>query len=211
MIKSVIFDMDGVLIDAREWHYLALNRALKLFGFEISRHQHLTTFDGLPTKKKLALLTMEEDLPESLHSYIAELKQKYTVELVHSNCNPSFKHLRLLTKLRNDGYITALASNSIKSTIELMLEKANLADKFEYITSAEDVLKPKPDPEIYIRTMEALRVLPTDCLVIEDNEHGVRAALASGAHVLQVVNPFDVSVENVYRRISLINSEKRKI
>lgn len=207
MIKSVIFDMDGVLIDAREWHYLALNRALKLFGYEISRHQHLTTFDGLPTNKKLSLLTLEEGLPETLHSFISELKQKYTVELIHSSCNPSFKQLRLLTKLRADGYVTALASNSIRETIELMLEKANLDDKFMKITSAEDVSKPKPDPEIYTLTMKAIGVAPSDCLIVEDNAHGVRAAKASGAHVLQVIGPFDVSVENVYRRIHLINTE----
>jgi beta-phosphoglucomutase len=53
MIKAVVFDMDGVLIEAKDWHYEALNRALKLFGYEISRYEHLTTFDGLPTRRKL--------------------------------------------------------------------------------------------------------------------------------------------------------------
>ena len=55
-IKAILFDMDGVLIDAKEWHYEALNQALKLFGCEISRFDHVHTFDGLPTKDKLELL-----------------------------------------------------------------------------------------------------------------------------------------------------------
>ena len=61
-IKAVLFDMDGVLIDAKEWHYEALNRALALFGMPISRFEHLTTFDGLPTRKKLEMLSLELSL-----------------------------------------------------------------------------------------------------------------------------------------------------
>ena len=55
-IKAIIFDMDGVLIEAKDWHYEALNRALSLFGMEISRYDHLVTYDGLPTTKKLEML-----------------------------------------------------------------------------------------------------------------------------------------------------------
>ena len=69
MIKAVIFDMDGVLIDAREWHYEALNRALRLFGMEISRTDHLTTFDGLPTRRKLEMLSSTNGLPVELHGF----------------------------------------------------------------------------------------------------------------------------------------------
>ena len=66
--------MDGVLIDAKEWHYQSLNRALKLFGLEISRYDHLLTFDGLPTRKKLEMLTVEGGLSEKLHHFINKLK-----------------------------------------------------------------------------------------------------------------------------------------
>ncbi|WP_185022353.1 HAD hydrolase-like protein, partial [Pseudomonas fluorescens] len=59
MIKAVIFDMDGVLIEAKDWHYDALNKALNLFGYNISRHDHLTSYDGLPTAHKLEMLSVE--------------------------------------------------------------------------------------------------------------------------------------------------------
>ena len=62
-IRAVVFDMDGVLIDAREWHYEALNEALELFGFTIDRESHLTRFDGLPTRDKLKALSQEKGLP----------------------------------------------------------------------------------------------------------------------------------------------------
>ena len=74
MIKAVLFDMDGVLIDAKDWHYEALNRALEHFGFAISRESHLSTFDGLPTRAKLQMLTKARGLPERLHEFINSLK-----------------------------------------------------------------------------------------------------------------------------------------
>ena len=84
MIKAVIFDMDGVLIEAKDWHYEALNRALRLFGFEISRYDHQTTFDGLPTKRKLQILSTVDNLPEQLHDFINDMKQRYTMEIVNA-------------------------------------------------------------------------------------------------------------------------------
>jgi beta-phosphoglucomutase-like phosphatase (HAD superfamily) len=89
-IKAIIFDMDGVLIDAKDWHYEALNRALGLFGMEISRYDHLVSYDGLPTKKKLEMLSLERGLPYSLHEFINEIKQQYTMELVYTKCNRFF-------------------------------------------------------------------------------------------------------------------------
>ena len=78
-IKAILFDMDGVLIEAKDWHYEALNNALQLFGMEISRYDHLITYDGLPTKKKLEMLTMERGLPVGLHHFINDMKQQYTM------------------------------------------------------------------------------------------------------------------------------------
>ena len=91
-IKAVIFDMDGVLIDAKDWHYEALNKALRLFGVEISRYDHLVTFDGLPTKDKLNMLSLEKKIPTGIHSFVNEMKQIYTMEIVYTSCKPTFYH-----------------------------------------------------------------------------------------------------------------------
>ncbi|GAB7200015.1 HAD family hydrolase [Dickeya oryzae] len=114
MIKAIIFDMDGVLIEAKDWHYDALNRALNLFGYNISRYDHLTKFDGLPTKDKLNMLSKEYSLPSELHSFINEMKQHYTMEIVHTHCKPMFIHQYALSKLKSEGFKLAVASNSIK-------------------------------------------------------------------------------------------------
>ena len=206
MIRAVIFDMDGVLIDAKEWHYEALNRALDLFGMRISRHDHLTTFDGLPTSRKLDMLSLERGLPRSLHRFINEMKQRYTVELIHTLCKPSFAQEQALSTLKAMGYRTGVCSNSIRSTVALMMEKAALADYLDATLSNEDVKKPKPDPEMYATMIAKLGLTPAECLIVEDNEHGIRAAKASGAHLLVVEAVSQTNIVNINRSIAEINA-----
>jgi len=131
-IKAVIFDMDGVLIDAKDWHYEALNRSLELFGMNISRYDHLVTYDGLPTRKKLEMLSKESNLSRSLHDFINQMKQEYTMQIVYSKCKPIFHHEYALSKLKNYGYKMAVCSNSIRNTIEVMMQKASLDRYFEF-------------------------------------------------------------------------------
>ena len=207
-IKCVIFDMDGVLIDAREWHYEALNKALLLFGYEISRYDHLVTYDGLPTSKKLEMLSMEKGLPQKLHRFINELKQMYTIEKTHIACHPVFIHEFALSNLKSNGYRLAVASNSIHATIDLMMEKSNLNQYLEFFLSNQDVVNAKPDPEIYDVTIKRLGVLPEECLIVEDNPNGILAGKRSGAHVMCVNTVLDVTYDNILKNIELAEQGK---
>ena len=203
-IKAIIFDMDGVLIDAREWHYETLNKALNLFGAQISRYDHLVTFDGLPTRKKLEMLSMEGGFPRGLHDFVNELKQQYTMEVVYTKCKPVFQQQYALSRLKSDGYKLAVCSNSIRKSVEIMMEKSSLIEYLDFFLSNQDVKNGKPDPEMYILAIKKLNLVPDECLIVEDNEHGVRAALASGAHVLKVESPEDVYYQNIRSRIAEI-------
>jgi len=202
MIKAVIFDMDGVLIEAKEWHYDALNRALQLFGYEINRIDHLTTYDGLPTKKKLEMLSLQHDLPRGLHSFINEMKQQYTTELVQALCKPRFVNELALSKLKAQGYKLAVASNSIRMSVELMMNKSGLTKYLDRMLSNEDVVEAKPSPEIYLKAMSLLGCEPEECLIVEDNENGIRAARASGAHVLVVKDVHETNYANISAAIN---------
>ncbi len=205
-IKAVIFDMDGVLIDAKDWHYEALNKSLRLFGLEISRYDHLVTFDGLPTKDKLKMLSLESNLPESLHDFINEMKQIYTMEIVYAKCKPTFYHQYALSNLKQEGYKLAVGSNSIKNTIQVMMEKSGLMEYLEFFLSNQDVKKGKPDPEMYDKAIQRLGLRPEECLIVEDNPNGLKAAYASGAHVLKVDRIEDVNYFNIKNRIKEIES-----
>ena len=206
MIRAIIFDMDGVLIDAKEWHYEALNRALSLFGLSISRYDHLTTYDGLPTKRKLEMLSLERGLPRELHSFINTMKQSYTMEIVHSRCKPRFAQEYALSTLKARGYKLAVASNSIRDTVECMMARANLDTYLDEMLSTADVTLAKPHPEIYSKAIARLNMSPTECLVVEDNKSGIRAAIDAGAHVLVVKRVDDVNLMNIESRIQDIES-----
>ena len=203
-IKGILFDMDGVLIEAKDWHYEALNKALRLFGLEISLHDHLITFDGLPTRDKLNMLTELGKLPKELHPIINRMKQKYTSRVILNRCKPLFNHQYALAKLYSEGYKMVVCSNAVRKSVEIMMEQSGLEKYFEFYVSNEDVTKGKPDPEMYIHAMNKLRFTPQECLILEDNENGIKAALASGGHLLKIGEVTDVTYENISERIKQI-------
>lgn len=203
-IKAILFDMDGVLIDAKDWHYQALNQALSLFGMEISRYDHLVTYDGLPTKKKLEMLTLERGLPGALHNFINDIKQEFTFQLGYAKCRPVFSHQCALSHLKSQGYKMAVCSNSVRKTVEVLLERSALADYLDFYLSNEDVVEPKPSPEIYLAAMKKFGLSSNECLIVEDNENGIKAAKASGAHLLIVNDVAEVNISNITSRISSI-------
>ena len=200
-IKAVIFDMDGVLIEAKDWHYEALNKGLDLFGMKISRYDHLITFDGLPTRKKLEMLSLEKGLPKGLHNFLNDMKQIYTMKIEDEKCKPLFHHEYALSKLKNEGYKMAVCSNSVRNSIEVMMQKSALDSYFEFYVSNQDVTHGKPDPEMYNKAIEKLGLSPKECMLVEDNENGIKAARASGANVMIVSTVDDVNYNNIKKHI----------
>jgi HAD superfamily hydrolase (TIGR01509 family) len=196
--------MDGVLIEAKDWHYEALNKALALFGMEISRYDHLVTYDGLPTKTKLEMLSTERGLPMELHEFINNMKQQYTLEIVYAQCKPRFHHEYALSRLKQEGYKLAVASNSIRKTVQIMMEQSALLGYLDFYLSNQDVTVGKPDPEIYTKAIQNLGLLPQECLVIEDNEKGIQAAKASGAWLMEVDEVEEVNYLNIMHHIMRI-------
>lgn len=192
MIKAILFDMDWVLIDAREWHYEAFNKALWLFGFTITRQEHENYYDWLPTHVKLERLSEEKWLPRSLHKFINQMKQQYTVDAIYNNSTVDFSKQVMLKKLKEKWIKIACCSNSIKNSIEMMLNKAMILDYFDLILSNEDVKESKPSPQIYQLAMEKLWVLPEETIVVEDSPHGIEAGTKSWAKVIIVNNATDV-------------------
>ena len=185
-VRAVLFDLDGVLVDATEWHYEALNRALALFGFTITRYEHLSTYNGLPTKKKLEMLSVEKGLPCALHPTIGRIKQQYTRDEILGRCRPVFDKEYMLSRLAREGYRLAVCSNAVKESIELMLRQSGLLDYFEFYISNEDVERPKPDPEIYHRAIRRMDLTAGDIVIVEDSAPGIAAAERSGAYVCKV-------------------------
>ena len=204
MIKAILFDMDGVLIDAKSWHYDALNMALSHFGYKISLESHLLTFDGLPTKQKLEIMSKTMSLPYGLHNTINKLKQKYTIQISYKKCFPTFNHVFALSKLSKN-YKIAVCSNSIRKTIETLMNLSDLNQFIDLIISNEDVKNSKPSPEMYQKTFKSLNLKPEECLILEDNDNGIAAALSSGGHLLKIGEPNEVTYNKIKSKILEIN------
>ncbi len=203
MAKAVLFDMDGVLIDARDWHFNALNIALGEFGFSISHESHLSDFDGLPTRVKLNMLTEKQGLPSRLHSLISAIKQRETIKIAVNNCLPIFQHEYLFQQLKVEGYKIGVVTNSIRKTTLLMMELAGLINYFDVIITNEDVSSPKPSPEPYLQACKKLNLEPMHALVIEDNINGVTSAQDAGCRVFRVENPSEVHWENISKALGI--------
>lgn len=201
MTKTVLFDMDGVLIDATEWHYEALNESLEIFGFTIPRDEHLNRFNGMTTRSKLEILSAEKNLPRGLHDIISDIKQDRTLRIAARMCFPNASHLILLSTLKERAIKVGVVTNSIRLTSEFMLEYAGLTKYLDVLVTNEDVDSPKPAPDGYRLAMKKLESLPGDTVVIEDGDHGIAAAISAGARVVKVNNPGEVSLELIDRII----------
>jgi phosphoglycolate phosphatase-like HAD superfamily hydrolase len=105
MTKLIIFDLDGVLVEAKEIHYNTLNRALKEIGKEyvITEAEHLSTYDGLKTNQKLEMLTKAKGLPIEVHPQVWHRKQQLTIEAI-SGLKTDVQKIELFKELRDKGY-----------------------------------------------------------------------------------------------------------
>jgi HAD superfamily hydrolase (TIGR01509 family) len=189
----IVFDLDGVLVDACEWHRIALNNALKkVCDYEISLEDHYEIFNGIPTKVKLQTLTDMQIVKKEDHKKIYDIKQKETIKLIKKKAKNRPEKIKMINDLKEKGLIVACYTNSIRETAELMLEKTGIIDLFDKIVTNQDVTKSKPDPEGYISLMDHFEVSAKDTLILEDSPKGFAAARASKARVIRVDNPDSV-------------------
>jgi HAD superfamily hydrolase (TIGR01509 family) len=195
MIKAIIFDLDGVLVDIKEIHYKALNESLG-DEYKITWDEHISTYDGLKTKDKLKLISEKKNLPIQSHNDIWKKKQIQT-EIYLSNLKKNENLIETLSFLKKNNFKLSVCSNSIKKTINLVLEKLEILNFFDLILSNEDVSQSKPNPEIYWSAMIHFGVLPEETLIIEDSPNGIKAALSSGANTLRVKNSEDVNSKKI--------------
>lgn len=198
-IRAVLFDLDGVLVDACDWHYDALNSALVEAGYKaIDRESHLSTYNGLPTRVKLQML----GIPDDAASRINEQKQRHTLDIIRKSAKIMPEKIELLSYLKGRGIKTACVTNSIRETTEAMLSATGQIDFLDLIITNEDVKRNKPYPDCYNHAITTLGMNPLDCLCVEDSPKGIEAATASIAgHLWVVSNSSKVSLQNYLKFI----------
>jgi HAD superfamily hydrolase (TIGR01509 family) len=200
MKKLIIFDLDGVLVEAKNIHFDALNEALGE-QYAIEWNEHLSKYDGLKTNQKLEMLTKEKGLPVETYSEVWDQKQKLTLQKLR-DLEQSSQLIECMEKLSSEGYKLAVCSNSIRRTVLTVLSKLGIIEYFDLILSNEDVKTSKPHPEIYWKAMSMLGVLPEETMIVEDSPFGLLAASRSKASVMRVVSPREVSYINLKKHLT---------
>ncbi len=208
MTKLIIFDLDGVLVEAKEIHYNTLNQALKEVSeqYIITEAEHLSTYDGLKTNQKLDMLSKAKGLPKDVHEQVWNRKQQLTINAI-SQLQMDERLVDVFKVLRDRGYRLACCSNSIRRSVLVMLSKIGLIEYMDLIISNEDVKNSKPHPEMYWKAMSMMGCLPEETLIVEDSPHGLLAASRSRANVLRVDNPKDLVLSKI---ISKLEETKNK-
>jgi len=209
MIKLIIFDLDGVLVDARELHYKALNKALESIDpkYIIQRDEHLSTYDGLPTSKKLNMLTKFKGLPKDLYEKVWVGKQAMTRKIIDEQMFYDERMRGILKRIVDDGYRICVASNSIRESVKMMLIRKGFMEYIDFFYSNQDVINPKPNVEMYLRCMIRAGVSPKECVIVEDSHIGRKAALDSGAFLCAVTDAEDVSYDKIINIVATANDE----
>jgi HAD superfamily hydrolase (TIGR01509 family) len=199
-----VFDLDGVLVEAKEIHFKTLNTAInEVAGSEyvISLNEHYSTYDGLKTNQKLELLTKNKGLSKDYYTKIWDKKQQYTIDEI-SHLKQDGRLIDIFKKLRSEGYKLACASNSIRRSVLVMLSKIGIIEYMDLILSNEDVKNSKPHPEMYWKSMSMMGVLPEETLIVEDSPHGLLAASRSRANVLRVNNSTDLTFDKLFVKLN---------
>ena len=200
MIKFIIFDLDGVLVEAKSIHFEALNEALGS-EYEISWSEHLSRYDGLKTNQKLEMLTQDKGLPVEMYTQVWEEKQRLTLRKL-KDLKPNTQLMVCMDLLVQQGYKLAVCSNSIRKTVLTVLSKFNIIENFDLILSNEDVKNSKPHPEMYWKAMSQLSFLPEETLIVEDSPYGLLAAARSKASVMRVGSPEDITYNNINKYLN---------
>ena len=194
MIKAILFDLDGVIVEAKIIHYKSLNDALP-DEYKISWRDHLSVYDGLKTNQKLEILTERKGLLVDRYATTWENKQRYTEQAL-MELQKNEKLIELFNYLKTEKYKIAVCSNSIRPTILMVLKKFEIESYVDLIISNQDVSSSKPHPEMYWKAMIDFKVNPENTLIFEDSPHGLLAAHRSNAKVYRVKSPSELHLTN---------------
>jgi beta-phosphoglucomutase len=190
MLKGVIFDMDGVLIDSHPIHKRAWRKFFEMLDLTVSDRELDFVLDG--RKKEDILRHFLGDVPDSdIREYGHRKEMLFREEAM--NIEPISGVMDLLQELTSQGIAIAVASCGSHSRVRYILDQLKIRDRFEAIVTADDIKHGKPDPEVFCKAADVLGVEREDLLVCEDAVSGVKAAKAAGIRCLAVAEPYRAS------------------
>ncbi|MBI3033325.1 HAD family phosphatase [Candidatus Woesearchaeota archaeon] len=191
MIKAVIFDLDGVIIDSEPLHIKALQKTVALHGKNID-HSYISRFIGVHDKQFFENVKHDFNLQPTVEDFIKQ-RDNILFELMREKLKLFHGFRTFLTMVKGKNMKLAITTSSSRFYTQFVLEKFNLKHNFPVLVCGDDVQHPKPHPEPYQKTIEQLQLQPEECIVIEDSIAGLTSAKAAGTHTIAVTNSFTAS------------------
>lgn len=189
-IEACIFDLDGVIVDTAKYHFIAWHEIARELGFEFTE-AHNEQLKGVSRMRSLEILlevgniTLDNPAKELLAKKKNENYLSYIYKMTPEEILPGSREL--LTDLKNNNIKTALGSASKNAM--LILNQLSIAGLFDSIIDGNKVSKAKPDPEVFLMGASALNVSAGNCIVFEDADAGIEAALAAGMKCVGIGSP----------------------
>ncbi|MGF6352426.1 HAD superfamily hydrolase (TIGR01509 family) [Paenibacillus sp. 4624] len=194
MIKALIFDFDGTIIDTETAWYIAFRDAYKEHGVDLTLEMYSECIGtSLKTFNPYEYLITDLNLPIDRDAFRESIQLQHAALMNKEKVRPGIQEY--LEQASKAGIKLAVASSSKREWVEQHLEQLKLKDYFEVIRTADDVANVKPDPELYNHALEALGVTPDEAVAIEDSPNGARAAAAAGMHCVVISNTITGTLE----------------
>ncbi|MCA9382399.1 HAD family phosphatase [Candidatus Dojkabacteria bacterium] len=193
--KSVfIFDLDDTLVDLENINRLAFKTIFKKnLGQDLTNHEYTSMLQGPPSRQGIENYLKYKKIKgfdgDALHKEFREIKSTELTENFEGNVELRKCANLLLQEIKRSGRISVLATSTVREFTKIILNGFNLETYFRLILTSEDVVNGKPDPEIYNKVIEILRVEKEEAIVFEDSHAGIASALASGIYTVGYKNP----------------------
>lgn len=204
--RLFIFDLDGVLVDSKKIHFDSLNKALLSIDkkYVISEVDQKNTFEGLSTNQKLSILTETRGLPEYKHDLIWKSKQNHSLQFF-SELQIDNELIEIFKCIKDNDVKIAVASNSIRKTVEVCLKSLGLIDYIDYFISNEDVKNPKPYPDMYLKCISYCKSSIKNTVIFEDSYIGRIGAFQTKARLVSIESRASLTIEKVLNEINFKN------
>jgi beta-phosphoglucomutase len=184
MIRGVLFDLDGVIVDTLHYHYLAWKHMFGKFGGKVSEHTVLL-HEGRNSRETLPILMKETgvSIPEKQQSLFIEEKRAYYRSIVHVQQYPGA--FETIDELKRRGYKAALVTACALKNMQHSLNSEQQAH-FDFIITGDEVPRAKPFPDPYLTAARQIGAMPEECIVVENAPLGIEAAKKAGMYCVAI-------------------------
>jgi HAD superfamily hydrolase (TIGR01509 family) len=187
MLKAVILDMDGVIIDSEPFHREVCRRIFKSLGIDVPEEEYFR-YIGVSNTNMWTAIKRTYRLNQSVNKLVAMQVFGNMEFMKKERVDPVDGIFELLSGLQEAGFLIGLASSSPHQIIEMVLDAFNIKQYFDCVVSGADFENGKPAPDIFLKAAAMLNVLPEQCVVVEDATHGVHAAKAARMKCIGFIN-----------------------